>query len=99
MSDIEFRQKLAELTARIAIMDAQVMANPKKYLEEMSAHANRLIKVLDDVEYALSPDMVYDFWELNCDHSAIPRPQDLNGEAMIRCNAAKDVLRRYRISK
>ena len=93
MSEKEFREKLARLTALVAIHDAQVMANPKPYLEEMSKQCGKLLKVLEEVEYALSPDFIYDFWENQCDKGAIQRPQDIQGEALIRCNKALEVLK------
>lgn len=98
MSDTEFRQRLARLQALIAIKDAQLMANPKPYLEDMGKRCHELLTVLDEVERALSPDCVYDFWDENADKAAIPRPTDIQGEAYIRCNKALDVLRKYRNS-
>lgn len=99
MKDKEFRMMLARLTAQVSINDAIVMSNPKKYLLEMREHCNSLLKVLDDVDRALSPDIVFDFWDENCDKKQIPRPIDIQGEALIRCNAALKVLREYRYGK
>lgn len=96
MKDQEFRQKLARLQALIAIKDAQLMANPKPYLEDMAQRCHELLRVLEDVEYALSPDAVFDFWDANADKKAIPRPIGINGEALIRCNKALAVLHKYR---
>lgn len=98
MSDTEFRQRLARLQALIAIKDAQLMANPKPHLEDMAKRCHELLTVLDEVEIALSPDCVFDFWDENADKAAIPRPTDIQSEAYIRCNKALDVLRKYRNS-
>ena len=99
MNDTEFRQKLAKLQAKLAIHDAQVMANPKPYLEMMYRECMRIIKVLDEVEYALSGAAVYDFWEEHVDKKAIPQPANIQGEALIRCNKALDILRSYKLDK
>lgn len=72
------------------------MANPKPYLEDMAARCHELIKVLEDVEYALSPDAVFDYWDVNANKQQIPKPGDIQGEAFIRCNKAIEVLREYR---
>lgn len=93
MSEERFRLDLARLQAALAIADAQVMANPKKYLSRMSRHCVDLLDVLERVEHALSPDIVFDFAE-----ERNMRPADINGEALIRCNAAKRVLRDYKIT-
>lgn len=99
MKDKEFRMMLADLTAKIAVKDAMVMANPKRYLEEMQDYCHSILKVLEDVDHALSPDVVFKFWDENCDKNQIPRPIDIQGEALIRCNAALKVLREYRYGK
>lgn len=99
MSAEEFRQKLAEMTAKIAIMDAQLMANPKPYLVAMENYCIDLLETLEKVEYALSPDCVFDFWDENCNKKIIQRPNDIQGEAYIRCTKALEVLQEYRDKK
>lgn len=95
MSENDFRQKLARLQTLIAIRDAQVRADPLKYLREMEGQCVELLKVLDDVKYALSPDCVFDFWQQECDGFQIRRPADIQGEALIRCNKALGILQTY----
>tara|TARA_B100001989_G_C24224225_1_gene309391 strand:- start:103 stop:399 length:297 start_codon:yes stop_codon:yes gene_type:complete len=96
MSEREFRERLAKLRTLIAINDAKIMANPKPYLEDMSRRCGELLDVLEKVEYALSPDFIFDVWNECANKEAIQRPQDINGEALIRCNKALDVLREYK---
>lgn len=96
MSDTEFRQRLAKMQALLAINDAKLMANPKPCLEEMAKRCNRLLRVLDEVDRALSPDCVFDFWGNHADEYHMSQPSDVNGEALIRCNKALEVLRKYR---
>jgi hypothetical protein len=91
----EFRSQVASIAAKIAIKEAQIMANPLKYLESMNKRCNEVLKVLQDVEYALSPDLVFDIWSEGAFDNQI-KPIDIQGEAYLRCNAAKEVLRKYR---
>ncbi len=80
------------------VEDAQLMGNHEAYLGDMLKRYLRLLGVLDDIEYALSPDFVFDFWNENVDKDKIPRPTDLQGGAIIRCKKAMEVLREYRNS-
>ena len=93
MADTEFRQRLAALQTRLAINKARVLSNPEPYLNDMSRRCNELLKVLEDVDYALSPDSVCD-WAMSREPPM--RPMDVQGEAHIRCQAALKVLREYR---
>lgn len=95
MTEKAFREKLARLHTLIAIKDAQLMANPKPYLEDMSRRCVELLNVLEQVEYALSPELVYDTWE-NGFKNVIPNPIDIQGEALLRCNAALDIIKDYK---
>jgi hypothetical protein len=92
--DVEFRQKLAKLQSLVAIKNAQVLANPIPYLEDMSERCVILLKLLEEVEYALSPHIVFDFAQENS-----MEPMDLQGEALIRCNKAKQLIRDYKYKK
>lgn len=96
LSNLEFRKKLAELQSRIAIKEAQIMADPVPYLSAMSNQCNTLLKVIDDIAFALSPDLVFDYWDTNMDKGMVPNPIDVQGEALLRCNAALEVIRKYR---
>ncbi len=98
MSDSEFRQKLSKLQAMLAIKDAQLMANPKPYLEDMAKRCDELLKVLDEVDHALSPDYIFEVWDNHVDKQKVSRPSDIQGEALLRCNKALEVLRNYRDS-
>jgi len=93
MSDIAFRQKLAELQTRLAIGKAQVLANPEPYLDDLTRRCTDLLKVLEDIDYALSPDCPVDWAQ---SHNPPIKPMNLQGEALIRCNAALKVIRDYR---
>lgn len=92
MSERQFRQDLSRLQALAAIKDAQVMANPQKYLDHMQRHCHELLRVLELVEYALSPDFIFDVWE----ESDFPEPTDIQGEALIRCNKALEIITQYK---
>jgi hypothetical protein len=99
MGKKEFMKTFARLQAVLAINDARLMSNPKPYLENMAKQCNELLAVLHEVEYALSPDCAFDFWDAHADKKAIPRPTDLQGEALIRCNKALEVLRKYNVGE
>lgn len=91
MADKDLRELLAELTAKLATHKALVLANPEPYLDQLTKHSGRLLCVLREVEYALSPDMVFDV----ANERGI-RPIDFQGEALVRCDKALAVLRKYR---
>ena len=93
MSDRDMRELLAQLTAKLATHKAMVLADPEPWLDKMAKHIEELLIVLHKVEYALSPDLVFD----TANEMGI-RPVDFQGEALVRCNAALDVLRKYRMS-
>jgi len=82
---------LERLETKIILNDLKVMNNPKKYLDYMITNCVHLLKVLDKIEYALSPSAVFDFSEKND-----IRVEDVSGEALIRCNAALEVIRKYK---
>lgn len=81
---------LAKLKTAIAISDAQVMANPLKYLKEAEERLNEHKMIFDKLLFALSPDLIHSI----CEKGDIA-PQDFNGEALARCNAALDILNDY----
>ena len=91
--ETEFRQRVARLLSNLQIRKAQVLPNPEPYLNDLTARCVELVHVLDDTEYALSPDCAAD-WAL----SQTPPIElgNLQGEALIRCSAALDVLCKYR---
>ena len=91
MTDKELRELLAEFEARIATQKALVLAHPEPYLNRLAKYSGRLLRVLRDVEYALSPDMVFDVANEMGIH-----PIDFQGEALVRCNKALEILRKYR---
>lgn len=98
MNDTEFRQQLAKLKTQLAINDAKLMANPKPYLEDMGRRCSEVLKVLEEVEYALSSDYIFDVWNNNVNKQMIERPGDIQGEAYIRCTKALEVLDTYKKS-
>lgn len=94
MSEEKFRQDLARLRAWIAIEEARIVSDPLPHLERMAEYCLELLRVLDAVKYALSPDIVFDY--------AMERgmnPRDINGEAWIRCQEALTVLNNYATNK
>ena len=93
---VEFHKTLSKLQAMLAIKDAQLMANPKPYLEDMENRCAELLQVFDDIENALSSNCVFDYWEDNADHDVLKKPVDVQGEALIRCDAALKVINKYK---
>ena len=91
----KFRQDLAKLQTAIAIRNAQILSNPMPHLQKMDEHCYKLLRVLDDVKYALSPDYVFDFWDQNCDKKQLQNPMSIQGEALLRCNKALEILDNY----
>ena len=92
MSDRDMRDLLAELTTKLAMHKALVLADPEPWLDKLTEHAGELLVVLREVEYALSSDCVFD----KANEMGI-RPINFQGEALVRCNKALDVLRKYRM--
>jgi len=90
----EFHQKLAKLITINAIEEARIKSNTKHYLVDIDKKYIKLLKVLDDIEYALSSDSVFDYWSEN--KSEFSNPIDIQGEALIRCNKALKILGEYR---
>lgn len=99
MKDKQFRQALQELSSKIALKDIDVMCNPKPHLQQAHDIASSMMELFEKIEIALSPCVVFDFWQNNCDHNQIQRPIDINGEALIRCNAALKVIEKFRSGK
>lgn len=97
--EIEFRQKLSQLQAAIITKEAQINSNPLPYLKEMESRCCELLEVFEDIERALSPDMIFDFWESSCNKKEIPRPMDIQGEAYIRCNKALEIIGEFKSVK
>lgn len=94
----QFQSALEKLRYLIAIQDHELIENPKPHLVAMERRCCELMKTLEQIEYALSPDCVFDVWQECFDKSQIPRPIDVQGEALIRCNKALEVIRNYRNS-
>jgi hypothetical protein len=91
MSEENFRHDLSRLWAKVIIHDAQVMSDPITHMNRMIQHCAGLLEVLEKVEYALSPDMVFDVaHEMNINQ------RNINGEALIRCNKALAILHAYK---
>ena len=93
MSHEDFRAALNAMRVQAAINDAQVRqvrADPITYLQEAGKRMYELHKVLEEVQRALSPCAVFDKAEEMGMH-----PMDIQGEALIRCNAASKVLDNY----
>ena len=84
-------EMLSTLITRCAVSRAQMLANPEPYLEKMATQMYELDKCLHAVQYALSPDVVFDFAE---EHSIVP-VNSIQGEAHIRCEAALKVIREF----
>ncbi|PHR58787.1 MAG: hypothetical protein COA47_10300 [Robiginitomaculum sp.] len=91
----EFLQGLASLRAAIITRDCQIRANPLPHLKAMEKRCAELEDLFNKIDYALSPNMVFDTWDTLCDKDVIQRPTDIQGEALIRCNAALKVISDY----
>lgn len=92
----ELRRKRAELSQKLEILDEKLGYNPRQYLFVIERAYIDLLETLEKVEHALSPDCVFDFWD---DKKIIQRPNDIQGEAYIRCTKALEVLQEYRDNK
>lgn len=91
MSQEKFRQDLAKFHALVAISDARIMSDPLPHLNRMSEHCCELWEVLNKLEYALSPDFIFDY----CQGTPL-EPSNIQGEALIRCNKALEILKEYK---
>lgn len=81
---------MAKLMAMAEIREAQIKANPIPYLEKAYEELAAARECFEKIEYALSPDIVFDV----AGESDI-RPTDIQGEAYIRCEKAREVIREY----
>lgn len=97
MNEKEFREKLSELQAMVAIRNASITPNPLYALRQMEKRCRELREVLDQVHYALSPMYIVDVWESDFDKSVFRSPADIHGEALIRCDKAREILLEYRL--
>lgn len=88
----EHKQILAKLEVQLAIRHASIRADPIPLLNTAFHMLARVRKCIDDIDYALSPEVLVD-WGNN--HKPPIQAPDINGEALIRCNAAKKVIRDY----
>lgn len=86
-----FHESLATLIAKVATRKAMILANPEPTLDAMAQHIAKLMTVLRDVEYALSPDVVF---EVAIEEGI--KPIDFQGEALVRCDKAQAVISKYR---
>ena len=94
MNEKEFRETFAKFQVMIATKNAQVMSNPLPHLQAMEERCSHLLQVLEKVEYALSPDIVFD----KATSMGI-EPIDFQGEALLRCNEALKILLDYKRGK
>ncbi len=92
----DLRRKRAELSQKLAKLDFELGNDPKQYLFAIEHAHIDLLETLEKVEYALSPDCIFDFWDENCDKKTIKDPGSIQGEAHIRCQKALEVLQEYR---
>lgn len=99
MSTEELRIKRAELSQKLAMLDEELGHDPKQYLFALEHYYIALLETLEQVEHALSPDCVFDFWGQNCNKKIIESAGDIQGEAYIRCQKALEVLQEYRDNK
>lgn len=86
----EFRRTYARLTALCDLGKAIFMADPLPTLLEAKKQMHEMHMVLERVYVALSPAPVLEMAEELC-----VRPMDFQGEALVRCDAAKKVVRDY----
>lgn len=87
-------QALAGLRARVAINNARVRSDPLPYLMKADESITEVLMMLDDLERALSPDIIFDFGlEMEL------RPQDIRGQDTIKLSAVRKVIREYREGK
>ena len=86
----EAQNIMARLRTLMAIKDAQIRADPIPHLTMAYDELYRARKCFEEIEYALSPDCVFDVAiESNI------KPVDIQGEAYFRCTKALDVIREY----
>ena len=81
---------MARLMAMAEIKEAQIKANPIPYLQKAYEELAAARECFEKIEYALSPDIIFDI----ADDSNI-KPTNINAEAYIRCEKAKEVIREY----
>lgn len=84
------RDILAELIAKAAIQKAHIRANPEPYLNEVSEELARARQCFEEIERAISPDIIYDFAN---DHAL--RPEDVHGQDHIKIGAVYSALDKY----
>lgn len=90
----DFKSTLDRLRYLIAIAERDVIENPLPHLQKAEKQMQEIMDLLEKVDYALSPDYVYDVWEEEYKDSGM-RPMDIQGEALFRCNKAKKLIAEY----
>ena len=81
---------LNKLQVMIVMADVKLAEDPKPVLQDAYEELNKAKQCIESIHYALSPAVVFDLAE-----ELDLRPTDINGEAYIRCQKAKDVLTQY----
>lgn len=81
---------IAKLRTMIAISEAEVAANPMPYLREAHSSLIEARICFEELERALSPDVV---WE-EADNMGV-KPIDFIGGDRVKINKASEVLRKY----
>lgn len=91
MSERDFKTQLAELRIKLALSKAKVLSDPEPHINKLMGHCSELLKTMEEIEYALSPDIIFDVAMAN-----VMNPCDIQGEALIRCNEALRIIRKYK---
>lgn len=89
--DKEYLEIMARLQTLAAISKAKIDADPKTHIKIISKRLIEMIELVERVEYALSPDLIFDIAQ-----EAETKPANINAEALIRCNHALEEIHRFK---
>lgn len=87
----DFNEKLAKLQSKLLVQRLFILHDPFPVINTLADRCNRMMEAIEEIDRALSPLPVYEFADK---HSIMPH--DIQGEALIRTNAALKVIRDYR---
>ena len=89
-------QIMARLRSQIAISDARMRSDPLPYLQEAHGLLSEAHGLLQDLEWVLDG---MDSFDMISDIAPDIKPIDFNGEALLRCQKAKKMIRDFQAKR
>lgn len=87
---------MARLRSQIAIKEAQVRSDPIPHLREAHALVSEVHCLLQDLQMVLDG---MDSFDMIRDIAPTMEPADFNGEALLRCQKAQEMIREFQAKR